>query len=290
MPLQEMIMKSPYLRLMRLHQPVGIWLLFWPSSWAVAMAAPDISTMLHFLGLFLIGAVAMRSAGCIVNDMLDRKFDAQVERTRNRPLASGELSVKQALLPLLLMLLVALAIALQLNRAALLLAMASLVLVGVYPLMKRVIWWPQAFLGLTFNWGALLGWAAVTGMVELPALLLYAAGFFWTLGYDTIYAHQDTKDDVKAGVKSTALRLGAHSKRWILLFYMASTLCLLLAGYSMHMHPVYYIGVGVWCAYLLVQLTRVRLDVPESCLKAFKSNAVDGVIPFVTILYILMFH
>ena len=204
----------PYLRLMRLDRPIGTWLLLLPAWWSLALAAPRWPD-LGLMALFALGAVVMRGAGCTVNDIADHKFDAQVARTAARPIPSGAVSVLQALCFLGLQLGIGLAILLCLNGAALAWGAASLLLVIPYPFMKRITWWPQAWLGLTFNWGALLGWVAVTGRLDAAPLALYAAGLFWTLGYDTIYAHQDKEDDILIGVKSTALRLGAATPAWL---------------------------------------------------------------------------
>jgi 4-hydroxybenzoate polyprenyltransferase len=199
--------------------------------------------------------------------MADREFDRKVERTRTRPLASGELSMRQAFIVLIVLLCLALLIALQMNMSVLILAVASLPLVVSYPFMKRFTWWPQAFLGLTFNWGALMGWAAVRGEVQLPALLLYG-GVFWTLGYDTLYAHQDKVDDIHAGVKSTALRLGKNSKYWITAFYGIALICWVMA---------YNISVLIPAGFHMVwQVKRVNLDNPASCMHVFRSNTMLG--------------
>ena len=195
------------------------------------------------MALFGIGAVVMRGAGCTVNDILDRDIDGLVERTRGRPIPSGQVSVKQALAFVVFQLMLGLLVLVQFNGFTILLGAASLVLVFTYPTMKRITWWPQAFLGLTFNWGALVGWSAVTGGLELPALVLYAAGIVWTLGYDTIYAHQDKEDDARIGVKSTALRLGDASKIWIYGFYTLTYGGLLAAGLLA--------GLGIWFQMLM---------------------------------------
>lgn len=268
-------MLNPYIRLMRFHQPTGIWLLLFPCWWSVALASRGFPSLWLML-LFALGAVVMRSAGCIINDIADREFDRKVERTRSRPLASGELSVRQAGMLLILLLAIANLIALQMRIEVLWWVLLSLPLVAAYPYMKRITWWPQAFLGLTFNWGALVGWVAVRGEIELPALLLYAGGIAWTLGYDTIYAHQDIKDDIAAGVKSTALRLGGSSTKWITAFYAIAVVCWTLAiGFSCGFVP------AIIAAFALLGLFRLHLDYlslsdPASCMQAFRANVAVG--------------
>ena len=216
---------QPYLRLMRLDRPIGTWLLYWPCVFGLVLGSASVSRPFgswHDVWLVIllgIGAIVMRGAGCTYNDIVDRDFDAQVARTRGRPIPSGAVSVKQAWLFAAALCLVGLLILLQLNWFAVSLGAASLLLVVFYPFMKRITWWPQAWLGLTFNWGAVLGFAAQTGGIDIGDAMLYAGLFFWTLGYDTIYAHQDKDDDALIGVKSTALLLGAKSRDWILGFY-----------------------------------------------------------------------
>jgi 4-hydroxybenzoate polyprenyltransferase len=273
----------PYLRLLRLHQPAGIWLLLWPCWWSIALASVSMPP-LRLLALFGLGAVVMRGAGCIINDIADREFDKQVERTRARPLASGEVSLQEAFMLLAVLLCVALIIALQMNNHVLALAACSLVLVVTYPFMKRITWWPQAFLGLTFNWGALLGWAAVKGTLGLPALALYAGGIFWTLGYDTIYAHQDKKDDELVGIKSTALRLGAGSQKWIVGFYTVAITCYIIAGMLAHSGIVYLLGITCAAAHLFYQARYTDLNDPVQCMRTFRSNTMVGWILFIAML------
>ena len=279
----------PYLRLMRLDRPIGTWLLLLPCWWGMALASaaghapggawwPDPWQM----ALFAVGAVLMRGAGCTVNDILDRDFDAKVARTRTRPIPSGQVTVFQALVFLAAQMAAALGILLQFNPPTIWLGVASLGLVFPYPLMKRVTWWPQLFLGLTFNWGALMGWTAVTGSADpaamIPAVILYGAGICWTLGYDTIYAHQDKADDVLIGVKSTALRLGSASRRWIAGFYAAALLGLAIAAESA--------GLARWSLALLAaaglqlawQVARWSPDDPADCLRMFKSNRDFGLL------------
>lgn len=214
----------PYLRLMRLDKPIGIWLLFFPAAWGVLLSPVSVQWLL--LGIMLLGAVLIRSAGCIINDMTDRKLDQKVARTQNRPLASGAVSRTEAIVLLLVLLFDGLLLCLVLPRSVLLLALIALPFIAAYPWMKRLTWWPQAFLGLTFNFGAIMGWAA-TGMPMTPtALFLYAACFFWTLGYDTIYAVQDMNDDAGAGIKSSARRVGISRLRGFTLFCYGTMLVL----------------------------------------------------------------
>ncbi|MDE3059928.1 MAG: 4-hydroxybenzoate octaprenyltransferase [Pseudomonadota bacterium] len=270
---------SPYLRLMRLHQPVGIWLLLWPCWWAIALASPGWPS-LRLLLLFGLGAVLMRGAGCIINDMADRRFDRQVERTRQRPLASGELGMIQAAVLLTLLLVASAIIAAALGKIVFLWAALSLPLVATYPFMKRITWWPQLFLGLTFNWGALAGWAAVRGTVELPALFLYLGGIFWTLGYDTVYAHQDKKDDARIGVRSSALRLGGHTKRAVGVFYLLALGFWLLAGWNVGSGLLFFMAFLFAELQMGWQICKINIDDPDSCRRVFLSNAALGWLVF----------
>lgn len=262
---------SPYLRLMRLHQPVGIWLLLWPCLWSISLAAPGFPP-LKLIVLFALGALLMRSAGCIINDMADREYDRQVERTRTRPLASGELSMRQAALWLALLLAAAFFVVLAMGYSALMWAALSLLPIVLYPFMKRISWWPQLFLGLTFNWGALVGWAAVKGAVELPALALYGGCIFWTLGYDTIYAHQDKLDDAKIGIKSTALRLGKNTKRAVGVFYLCAVLGWAMAGWIAGAGMLFFAALALVQLQFSWQICTVDLDNPLSCRRIFMSN------------------
>jgi len=264
--------------LMRLHRPTGIWLLLWPCWWSIALASDGPFPSLFILMLFAIGSIAMRSAGCIINDIIDRKIDAQVERTRNRPLASGALSISAALWTLLILLTISCIVLYNLNINTILLSLLFFIPVIVYPLMKRFIGWPQAFLGLTFNAGAIVGWSAVTGTVEFPAVVLYMGCIFWTIGYDTIYAHQDKKDDVNAGVKSTALSLGGLSKSAIGMFYIIMFVMLFIVGlqvFPQH-NMIYYGGITLGLFHLIWQVKRVDLDNPADCMKKFRSNVWFG--------------
>ncbi len=253
---------------MRLDKPIGIWLLLWPCFWSVALASQSLPLLT--LCLFFLGSVFMRSAGCIVNDLTDRNIDAKVERTRLRPLASGEVQLKEAYLLLAILLLLSFLVSLALGWKIVVLGALWLPLVVAYPWMKRITYWPQAFLGLTFNAGALFGWLAVTGKIELPALLLYAGAIFWTLAYDTIYAHQDIEDDAKVGIGSTALALGKHTKPAVNLFY-AMFFCFLAAtGYTVDASASYYFIAGITILALILALKKTDLASPAQCLLTFK--------------------
>jgi len=273
----------PYLRLARLDRPIGTWLLLLPCWWATAMAAPGWPDP-WFLGLFAVGALVMRGAGCTVNDIADREFDKKVARTATRPIASGQVSVAQALAFLALQLGIGLAVLLQFNTYTVILGVSSLALVAIYPFAKRVTYWPQFVLGLTFNWGALLGWAAVTGGLEAPAVLLYAAGILWTMGYDTIYAHQDKEDDVLIGVKSTALKFGTATGSWLAAFYGGTITLLAAAGVHAALHPVYFAGLAVAALHLVRQVRSLDLDDAKMCLARFKSNRDFGLIVLTAII------
>ena len=273
---------QPWLQLMRLDRPVGTWLLFWPCVFGLALgAAADERRFLewhdfYYLILFGIGALVMRGAGCTFNDIIDRDIDAQVARTRGRPIPSGAITPRHALLLLAGLCLIGLAILLQFNWFAVALGAASLLLVAAYPFMKRITWWPQAWLGLTFNWGALLGFAAQTGRLDLGVFMLYAGLIFWTLGYDTIYAHQDKDDDELIGVKSTARLFGAESHRWILRFYAASFTLILAAGFTEHAGWPFAFVMLAAGAHLLWQVKKLNIDSAENCLMVFRANRDTG--------------
>jgi 4-hydroxybenzoate polyprenyltransferase len=272
----------PYLRLARLDRPIGIWLLYWPCLFGLGLGAivagrPFMDlTDWWYAALFGVGAIVMRGAGCTYNDIVDRDIDAKVARTRGRPIPSGAVTTRQAALFLVAQLLVGLLILISLNRFAIILGASSLVLIAAYPFMKRITWWPQAWLGLTFNWGVLLGFAAETGSVDLAALCLYAGCFFWTLGYDTIYAHQDKEDDALIGVRSTARLLGTRSAQWILRFYAAS-FCLILTGLLADGANLLVIALLMIAgAQMLWQARNLEVDQPENCLRLFRSNRDTG--------------
>lgn len=268
----------PYLRLARLDRPIGTWLLLLPCWWGLSLASPGWPDP-WLLALFGVGAIVMRGAGCTLNDIIDRDIDAKVARTAVRPLPSGALTVGQAAAFFILQCFIGLAILAQLNAFSIGLGIASLALVAVYPFMKRITYWPQAVLGLAFNWGALMGWSAVTGGLGVAPLLLYAGGISWTLAYDTIYAHQDKGDDVSVGVKSTALLLGADTKRWLTLFFaLALALVAAAAVAAGAATPFFFAALAAAAAHASWQVICVDLDDPRDCLAKFRSNRDFGLI------------
>lgn len=269
---------------MRLQQPTGIWLLLWPCWWSLALAShmTNISPPFYYYLLFAFGAILMRGAGCVINDLVDEKIDVQVQRTKNRPLPSGIVSRKRAIAFLIVLLLLSTIILTQFNTFTIIMGASSLMLVAAYPFMKRITYWPQLFLGFTFNWGALMGWTAITGSLSLTPILLYGAGIFWTLGYDTIYAHQDKEDDLRIGVKSTALALGDHSKRGIYVFYTIMGVLLLAASSDIHSGWLYTIGFAGILLHLVWQIQTVDLNNAASAMSRFKSNIwLGGLIFFI---------
>ncbi|WP_298569003.1 4-hydroxybenzoate octaprenyltransferase [uncultured Aliiroseovarius sp.] len=280
----------PYLRLSRADRPIGTWLLLLPCWWGLLLAANATGRFGWFdLWIILgcaIGAWLMRGAGCTWNDITDRDIDAQVERTRSRPIPSGQVTAKQAAIWMALQALIAFGILLTFNGATILLGIVSLAPVAIYPFAKRFTWWPQVFLGIAFNWGALLAWTAHTGSLGWPALVLYAAGIAWTLFYDTIYAHQDAEDDALIGVKSTARLFGDNSRKW-LLFFQIATVALLALAFILALAPgenVLSLAVvlgGVWFMgwHLMWQLRQLDTDSSETCLRLFRSNRDAGLIP-----------
>lgn len=272
-----------YARLMRLDKPIGALLLMWPCWWGVTMASdlPQLSCLL----LFTLGAFSMRAAGCIVNDWWDRDLDREVARTAKRPLASGEVSTREALILLLFLLAVSAAISVSLGWLVFKLSLIWLVMVGIYPLMKRITWWPQLFLGLTFNAGAILGWVAIRGEIDIPAIILYLGAVFWTLSYDTIYAHQDIEDDARIGIKSTARLFGRHSLLFIGMGYGIFLICLMFVGFMMKLHPIYFLLITLVFAQLFLQVTKVDLKSPESCLDAFRSNQATGALIWLALFF-----
>ncbi len=265
----------PYLRLARLDRPIGFWLLFWPCAMSLALASvarPPTGFDLNALVLFFVGAVAMRGAGCTFNDLVDQRLDERVERTRSRPLPSGQVTRFQALMFLGAQALVGLAVLVQFNTYTIWLGIASLGLVAIYPFMKRITWWPQLFLGLVFSWGALMGWAAEFGQLYKPAFLLYAGSVLWIIGYDTLYALQDIEDDALIGVKSTARLFGRHARLMVALFYLGAMALFIYAGWSAGAGNQFLLASLLPAAILSWQVITLKPDDVANCLRRFKAN------------------
>ena len=267
----------PYAALARFDRPIGWWLLYWPCVWGLALAGglPEHWPLLLW---FLLGAIAMRSAGCVYNDIVDRDLDAKVERTRSRPLASGAVSLKAAWGWLLLLCLVGLIVWFQINMTAKLVALGSLALVAAYPFMKRITWWPQAWLGLVFSWGALVGWAAIEARVPVGGLLLYAGAIFWVIGYDTIYALQDREDDALVGIKSSALRMGNHVRGGVALLYAIALALWCAAIWQVRPQPAALLALLPMALHLMWQVATLKPDNGDDALAKFRSNRFAGLL------------
>lgn len=274
----------PYMYLMRLDRPYGAWLLLLPCWWSVALAADGTWPDVKLLVLFAVGAFIMRGAGCVMNDIADRNFDGKVARTANRPLPSGLVSIKQAILFLGILGFMGLGVLIQFNTFAVAIGVLSLVTVVIYPYMKRFTYWPQVFLGLSFNWGALLGWAAVQGSLSAAPGVLYVAGIMWTLGYDTIYAHQDKEDDILVGIKSTALRLGEATRGWLMFFYGGTIALVAVSGWLVGLSVVFYPALLPAATHLMWQVATVDIHDPKNCLRRFKSNRDFGLLLFAAVI------
>jgi 4-hydroxybenzoate polyprenyltransferase len=276
----------PYLRLARLDRPIGSWLLLIPCWWSVGLAgirADHFPSLWHIV-LFFIGAFAMRGAGCTWNDLVDRELDRMVERTRSRPIPSGQVSVAQAAAFMVLQALIGLMVLLQFNRFTVFMGFASLGVVVIYPFMKRVTYWPQIVLGLAFSWGALMGWPAAFGRLDGATLVLYAGSIAWVIGYDTIYAHQDREDDLLIGIKSTALLFGERTAPMLASFYAAAVVLIAIAGLMAGGGLIFMLGIIAFAAHLAWQVLRLDINDPVHCLKLFKSNRDAGLILFAAML------
>lgn len=273
----------PFALLSRIDKPIGTWLLLWPCFWSISLAEnglPDI----RLLALFAVGALVMRSAGCVLNDIIDSDLDARVARTRHRPLASGAVSKKAAFAFLFILLALGLLILTQLNTFTIYVGLGSAGLIVIYPFMKRITHWPQIVLGLAFNWGALLGWASVEATLGWSAGMLYLGGIAWTLGYDTIYAHQDKEDDLKVGIKSSAIYLGQKTKAYLVIFYSIAILSFLISGYLEKISWPFYLGTILAACILTFQVIKIRPSDPSNCLQKFKLNFWVGFFIFMGIL------
>jgi 4-hydroxybenzoate polyprenyltransferase len=277
----------PYLRLARFDRPIGSWLLLMPCWWSAALAAGvlgDIRQLPLVTVLFFVGAFVMRGAGCTWNDITDRDLDAKVERTRSRPIPAGQVSVVQAAAFLVMQALIGLVVLLQFNRFAVATGIASLVIVAIYPFMKRITWWPQIVLGLAFSWGALMGFAATLGRIDAAALWLYAGSISWVIGYDTIYAHQDAEDDALIGIKSTALLFGARTRPALAAFYGIAVVLIAIALAASGARWPAAIGLTAFAAHLVWQIVRLDISNPALCLRIFKSNRDAGLLLFAGLL------
>ena len=278
-----------FIELTRLKKPIGYMLLFWPCAWGLTLAydfSSNLNNYFFYLLLFFLGAVLMRSAGCIVNDILDKEFDKKVFRTKNRPIASERISIKVAFIYASVLCLLALFVLLNFNKFTIILALGSMPLAFTYPLMKRFTYWPQLFLGITFNFGLILGWTAIKGEINIIPILFYLGAIFWTLGYDTIYGYQDIKDDEIIGLKSTSIKFKGNEKKFLFICYSLLLTLFLIGGYSMQFNNLFYfLAIAPFLHLFFYQIKNFESKEPKNCLKIFKSNNLFG---FVILLNILV--
>ena len=271
-----------FIELTRLKKPIGFMLLFWPCAWGLTLAydfSNNINNYFIYLVLFFLGSVLMRSAGCIVNDVYDKEFDKKVERTKNRPLASGEVSVNLGIFYTIILCSFAFLILIKFNNLTIIMALGSMPLAFTYPLMKRFTHWPQLFLGITFNYGLILGWTSITNEISIVVIIFYLGAIFWTLGYDTIYGFQDIKDDEIIGIKSTSIKFKNNPKKFIFLCFSLLTLSILITGYLMHFNFLFYLVSILYIFHLFFyQLQKVDFKNSNNCLKIFKSNNMIGLL------------
>ena len=277
-----------FIELTRLDKPIGYMLLFWPCVWGLTLVYDfnsEINTYFKYLIFFLLGSILMRSAGCIINDIADKKFDQKVERTKNRPIASEKISIKLALLYALVLCFCAFLILINFNLLTIVLALASMPFAFSYPLMKRFTYWPQLFLGITFNYGLVLAWISINNSISLTPILFYIGAIFWTLGYDTIYGYQDIKDDEIIGIKSTSIKFKNNPKTFLTLCYSFLLISLILIGVLMNFSNIFYLFLIIpFCHLFFYQINFLNINKPEDCLKIFKSNNVLGLIVCMNIL------
>jgi 4-hydroxybenzoate polyprenyltransferase len=277
-----------FIELTRLKKPIGFMLLFWPCTWGLTIAydfSNNLNDYFFYLTLFFLGSVLMRSAGCIVNDITDKEFDKKVERTKNRPLASNKVSVKLAIFYTIILCILAFLVLINFNNLTIVLALCSMPLAFTYPLMKRLTYWPQLFLGITFNYGLILGWTSIVGEISITPIILYLGAIFWTLGYDTIYGFQDIKDDEIIGVKSTSIKFKNKSKNFVSICYVFLISSILAVGYIMNYNYFFYAGLIIVITHLFFyQIKLFDSKDPLMCLKVFKSNNLIGFIIFCNIL------
>jgi len=277
-----------FIELTRLKKPIGFMLLFWPCAWGLTLAydfANSLSNYFFYLTLFFLGSILMRSAGCIVNDILDKEFDKKVSRTKNRPIASGKISIKLGLTYIIFLCFIALLVLLNFNTLTIILALGSMPLAFSYPLMKRYTYWPQLFLGITFNYGLILGWACIRNQIELVPIILYIGAIFWTLGFDTIYGYQDIKDDEIIGVKSTSIKFKKNPKLFLITCYLIFIISLITVGFFMKFSLIFYLFLSIPILHLfLYQIYNFNFKDPKNCLRIFKTNNLLGIIVLSNIL------
>ena len=279
-----------FIDLTRLKKPIGYMLLFWPCAWGLTLAydfSSNLKNYFFYLILFFSGSVLMRSAGCIVNDILDKEFDSKVIRTKNRPIASGMISIKLRIIYAVILCILAFLVLINFNSFTIILALGSMPLAFTYPLMKRLTYWPQLFLGITFNYGLILGWTAIKGEIDFVPIIYYVGAIFWTLGYDTIYGYQDIKDDEIIGLKSTSIKFKNNAKQFLFLCYAILSILFLLGGYYMNFDNVYFMIIIIPILHLFFyQIRKFNQNSPLECLKIFKSNNMFGLIIFINILIV----
>ena len=275
-----------FIQLTRLNKPIGFLLLFWPCAWGLALGYyfdGEINLYLKYLILFFLGSVLMRSAGCIFNDIVDRNLDKKVERTKKRPIASGKISVFESFFYVVILCLIALSVLLQFNKITIILGMSSMFLAFAYPFMKRITYWPQLFLGLTFNWGIIMGWTSITNNISIEPFILYVAAIFWTLGYDTVYGLQDINDDEIIGVKSTSIKFKNNVKLFVGICYSLCVICILILGLLMEIDKYLLTLSMFFILSLIYQIKTFEVNNPQSCLNSFKSNNLTGLLIFLFI-------
>ena len=277
-----------FFELTRLKRPIGYMLLFWPCAWGLTLAydfSNDLNNYFFYLTLFFLGSVLMRSAGCIVNDISDKEFDKRVERTKNRPIASNKVTVNLAIFYTIILCSVAFLVLINFNNLTIFLALCSMPLAFTYPLMKRFTYWPQLFLGITFNYGLILGWTSITNEISIAVIIFYLGAIFWTLGYDTIYGFQDIKDDEIIGIKSTSIKFKKEPKNFVTICYIFLLSSLLIVGFLMNYNYFFYLSLLITVIHLFFyQIKNFNSKIPMNCLKIFRSNNTIGLIIFFNIL------
>ena len=276
-----------FLDLTRLKRPIGYMLLYWPCAWGLTAGfnfSENLTIYFFYLILFFLGSVLMRSAGCIVNDIVDKNIDKKVERTRDRPIASNKVSVIEGIMLATILCLLALLVLLQFNNLTIFLALGSMPLAFTYPLMKRYTYWPQLFLGITFNYGLILGWTSIRESIDYVPIIFYVGAIFWTLAYDTIYGFQDIKDDEIIGVKSTSIKFKNNPKQFLTLCYLITSTCTLLSGYLMNFNIIFFIIMVIPITHLFLQIKNLNINNSQNCMKIFKSNNIFGFLILLNIL------